>query len=211
MMKNPRDIMRLLTALLFTCAVSTCFPQIKLTKLNKSSMPMYVTYTGKIQNAVRWTDNLGDNVVVTTETGYTPNPSGDGSDAALYAYHYLMLDSVKLIWRVYDFIKECMVDMKVNFIKNSFAVTDLDKDGTAEIWLMYKTVCHGDVSPSDMKIIMYEAGKKHAIRGTNRVRVGEKEYMGGEFTMDDAFKKSPAAFRKYAEQLWKKNINETWE
>ena len=203
--------MRIVATLLIVCIASQCFAQPQLQKLDKSAMPMYVKYTGKIQNAVRWTDSLGDNVVVTTETGASATTDGTGSTAALYAYHYLMLDSVKLIWRVYDFIKSCDVDMKVNFIKNTFAVTDLDKDGTAEIWLMYKTVCHGDVSPSDMKIIMYEGGKKHAIRGTNRVYLGGNEYMGGEYTLDDAFKKTAEVFRKYAAQLWKKNINETWE
>ncbi len=35
--------------------------------------------------------------------------------------------------------------------------------------------------------------------------------MGGEYKFDDALKKAPQVFRQYAEQLWKKNILETWD
>ena len=112
---------------------------------------------------------------------------------------------------IYNFIKDCPVDIKANFIKNTFAVTDLNKDGNAEIWVMYKTVCHGDVSPSDMKIIMYENDKKYAVRGTNKVKYTAKDYIGGEYTFDEAFKKAPKVFRDYATKLWKKNILEKWD
>ena len=76
---------------------------------------------------------------------------------------------------------------------------------------MYVTVCHGDVSPLLMKIIMYEGAKKYAVRGTTYIEYGEEEMRGGKFTLDDAFRNGPAAFRKYAEQLWKKNIKGEWE
>lgn len=189
--------------------------QVKTVRLDKTSIPRGIQYTGHIVDAVRWTDSLGGHIVVTTETGITTskNALDEGyRDAALYAYHYAVKgDSLQLTWKVYDFTKECPVDIKANYIKNSFAVTDLNKDGKAEVWLMYKTVCHGDVSPSNMKIIMYEAGKKYAARGTNRVKYSEKEYTGGEYSFDEAFKAAPPAFREYAAALWKKHIMETWD
>ncbi len=49
------------------------------------------------------------------------------------------------------------------------------------------------------------------MRGTNKVKVSEKDYMGGEYKFDDTLKKAPQVFRQYAEQLWKKNILETWD
>ncbi|HYD90008.1 MAG TPA: hypothetical protein VEA37_00800, partial [Flavobacterium sp.] len=133
-------------------------------------------------------------------------------NAALYAYHYLLqADSFKLTWKVYDFIKACPVDIKANFIRNTFAVTDLNKNGDCEVWLMYKTVCQGDVSPSDMKIVMYENDKKYVVRGTNRVEYAEKQYTGGEYKFDYAFTTGPEAFRQYAAKLWEKNIMEDWD
>ena len=157
------------------------FAQIKLTKLTTTSIPKGVKYSGNLINAVRWTDNMGDNIVLTTETGETASKKAEDDsyrDAALYAYHFLIKgDSTILSWKLYDFIKDCPVDIEANFIKNTFSVTDLNKNGVAEVWLMYKTACHGDVSPANMKIIMYEDNKKHAVRGTNKVKVSEKDYI----------------------------------
>jgi len=77
-------------------------------------------------------------------------------------------------------------------------VTDLNKDGKAEVWVMYKVSCQGDVSPIPMKIIMYQDNKKFALRGTTRVKVSATDYMGGEYSFDEAFKNAPVQFRQYA-------------
>lgn len=206
----------LLQFIVFTFIIQPIFAQFKVTRLEKGSIPKNIHYNGHIINAVRWTDLSGDHMVITTETGETQS-KGQGlddtyRDAALYAYHYILqADSFKLTWKVFDFVKECPVDLKANYIRNTFAVTDLNKDGKTEVWMMYKTVCHGDVSPSEMKIIMYEDNKKYAVRGTNKVKVSDKEFMGGQYTFDEAFKKGPDVFREYAIQLWKKNVMEKWD
>ncbi len=191
----------------------TCFTQIKLIKLDKKTIPKNIRYQGQLVNATRYADSMGDNIIITTETGETQSksaPDEGNRDAALYAYHFLIKgDSTIPTWILHDYIKDCPVDLKASYVKNTFAVTDLNKDGKAEVWLMYKTFCHGDVSPSDMKIIMYEAGNKQAIRGTNKVKLSPGAYSGGEYKFDDAFKKGPQVFREYAAQLWKKNIMET--
>jgi hypothetical protein len=101
--------------------------------------------------------------------------------------------------------------MDLYFVDKTFAVPDLNKDGKAEVWIMYKNSCHGDVSPVAMKIIMYQDNKKFAVHGITRVPVSATEYAGGEFTFDDTFKKAPAEFRRYAERLWKQHEMETWK
>lgn len=58
----------------------------------------------------------------------------------------------KQTWKIYDYISDCFVDIKAKFIDNTFEITDLDNNGIAEIWLMYKTSCSGSLDPSDMKI-----------------------------------------------------------
>lgn len=196
--------------------VDTAFAQIKISKVDKISIPKTIRYTGHIINAVRYTDSEGEHMVITTETGETPSKgseSSDGRDAALYAYHYNIGNNTEpiLSWQTYDFIKDCPLDINANYVPNTFAITDLDNNEKAEVWLMYKTVCHGDVSPSYMKIIMHESDKKYAVRGENKVRLSEKEYVGGEYTFDEAFKKGPELFRQYAITLWKKNLLETWK
>ncbi|PZR23296.1 MAG: hypothetical protein DI539_03325 [Flavobacterium psychrophilum] len=203
-MRNNKYILFLLLLLPFFG-----FSQIKTTKLKETDIPKNISYKGKIVNAVRYTDANGDTIVITTETGTYTNIEDpeSGSDSELYAYSYTLENGVwQLKWKVYDFIKECPVDIQANYVKDTFAVTDLNKDNKAEVWLMYTTVCHGDVSPSNMKIIMYENGKKHAMRGENKVQVGNNEYMGGEYTFDNIFKQSPKEFRDYAAKLWNKHI-----
>lgn len=190
-------------------------------KIDSTQFPTSIKYEGFIKNAVRWKDKLGDNIVVTTETGYHINKKfeheSDGSDAELFAYHFIVSgNEVKQTWRVYDFISDCPVDIVASFVKNSFQVTDLNNNGIAETWLMYKTTCHGDVSPCDMKIIMYEGKKKYAIRGESRVQVGlydngEKQFIGGQYKLDENFKKGPKAFKEFAEKLWKDNLIENWD
>jgi hypothetical protein len=191
-------------------------------KIDSTQFPKTIKYEGFIKNAVRWKDKLGDNIVITTETGiYTSkkfkHEAEDSSDAELFAYHYIISNNeVKQTWKVYDYISDCPVDIVASFVKNTFKVTDLDNNGIAEVWLMYKTVCHGDVSPSNMKIIMYEGNNKYAMRGENKVQVGsdendKKSFIGGEFKMDESFKKAPKTFKDYAESLWNDNLMETWE
>lgn len=96
------------------------------------------------------------------------------------------------------------------FIEKSFAITDLNKDGKAEFWMMYKVSCQGDVSPVPMKLIRYQDDKKFAARGTTQVKMSATKYIGGKFVFDEAFKNAPVEFRQYAEKLWEQNKEEKW-
>lgn len=62
--------------------------------------------------------------------------------------------------------------------------------------------CRGDVSPSTMKLIMYEGDKKYAVRGTCKIVMGDESY-GGEMNMDANFKNGLQVFREYAQKKWK--------
>jgi hypothetical protein len=187
-----------------------CVAQIQLTRLTKQSLPPGIRYTGKIQEAVTWNDKLGLNYVITTETGEMPDGKNEGyRKGALYAYHYgTSGDSLRQTWRVYDYVDECPFDLRASFLKKTFSVTDLDKNGIAEVWLMYHVFCRSDVSPAQMRVIMYEGGKKHAMRGQNRVQYSETGFTGGNYTFDAAFEKAAPEFRKYAQALWKNNLIE---
>lgn len=194
--------------------------QISVKQLDLTKLPKGIKYEGKIKMAVRWVDSLDDNIAILTETGIYQSKKfkheSDGGDAELFAYNYIVKgDSAFQTWRVYDFISDCPVDIEAKFIKNSFQVTDLNKDGVSEIWIMYKTVCHGDVSPCDMKIIMYQGQQKFAIRGQNRVFGGTDDrgknyYIGGDYKYDKAFADGPKEFLEFAKKLWDKNIMQIW-
>ncbi len=201
--------MKFTTFLSLTLLCISSHGQIRFTKLDSSSLPKNLNYVGHLINAVKWTDSLGPNYVMTTETGNVQSKTTDQKgykDAALYAYHYVVRsDSSTLIWKVYDFNNECDLDLSLYFIDKTFTVTDLDKNGVGEVWLMYKSSCTGDVSPASMKIIMYEGNKKYALRGESKVKVSATEFMGGNFTLDNNFKTGNISFRQYAEKMWLQN------
>lgn len=183
----------------------------KSVKIAIKDIPESIKYDGKAKEAIRWTDTEGIHIVLATETGIYIDKNveheSDGADAALYVYHYILNNRQPLLaWKIQDFIQDCPVDIEVSFIKNTLQTTDLNADGIPEIWVMYKTVCHGDISPSDMKIIMYQGNKKHAMRGTTKVQIAVNSYEGGEYKFDKAFTAAPEKFRQFAKSLWNKNI-----
>jgi hypothetical protein len=193
----------------------TASAQIKLTKLKERDIPKSMAYQGHIVHAVRWKDRQGEHVVITTETGVMKTKSIDENtykDAELYAYHYLVKGKKhKLSWKVNDFITECPVDPVVNFVKKSLAVTDLNRDGIGEVWLMYKIACHTDSGPGDMKLVMYESGNKYSMRGKNKVEISTGRFMGGEYTLDPSFQTENSVFKSHAIELWNKNVLEKWK
>ncbi len=206
------------TLLLFTllCSLSLLGQnQVKLIEIEIDKLPGDIKYEGQINNAIRWLDTTGDNIVITTETGISQNEKfkheNEGLDAELFAYHFIRSkNTAELTWKVYDFISDCPVDIEANFIKNTLQVTDLNADGVAEVWIMYTTACHGDVSPSDMKIIMYQGLQKYAMRGQNKVKISDNVFYGGDYNFDKAFIGSPSAFKQFAKKLWSKNILQKW-
>ena len=188
--------------------------KIKITNLTKSEIPKEISYRGTLKEAVRWTDESGVNLVITCETEEAVSknaPSEDYREKYLFAHHYLLFeDSIRQTWKVTDYIKECPLDIAADFVDNTFRVTDLDKDGIAEVWMMYLLTCTGDVSPVEMKIIMYEGTQKHAMRGHNRVDIGYGRMEGGDYNFDKAFNQAPAAFRDFAKKLWNTHIMAKW-
>jgi len=192
------------------------FAQIKTTLVSKTEIPSSVVYKGNYLDAYKWNDTDGEHLLVRTETGETEptgHPKEEGFfDAALYAYHFIVhKDSVQLIWKLQDFVKECQLDVTASFVKNSFIITDLDKNNHAEIWLTYKTTCRSDISPATLKIIMYEETRKFAVRGYTKIPIDDSKYDGGEMSFDDAFKNGPSMFKDFATKLWSKNVIETFE
>jgi len=190
--------------------------QIKAITVAKNEIPASVVYKGNYYDAYKWNDADGEHLLLRTKTGETTSRGHDKEesffDAALYVFHFIVQkDSLQLTWKVQDYVKECELDLTADFIKNSFAITDLDKNNKAEIWLMYKLACRGDVSPALQKIIMYEGSKKYAVRGATKVPVNDKEYIGGEMTFDESFKSASTSFKEYASKLWDKYELETFQ
>lgn len=190
---------------------------IALRAVNSADIPSGISFDGKFVSAFSWTDRLGKNLVLMTETGIEksdkfPHSDKDNNDAELFAYHYLLSgNSATKTWRIYDYVADCGCDLFAKFVPGSFSVTDLDGDGIGEVWIAYRTMCRGDIGPADMKIIMYEGNKKYTVRGTTKAWIGtddagKAKFVGGSFSFDTAMQHAPKAFRTHAAALWQQNI-----
>ncbi|MBK8984294.1 MAG: hypothetical protein IPM38_18740 [Ignavibacteria bacterium] len=157
----------------------------------------------KIIEAVKWKDSLGMNLIVITlsdeKTVYEDNRIKE-----FFVHHYLLSGNTKVLWKTYDFVKDCPFDITLEYIDRSLTVTDLDSNGLAETSFVYRLSCKSDVSPDDMKLIMHEGHKKYAVRGVMILKINNEDAVGGEMNIDASFSKAPPEFKIYAVEKWNK-------
>ena len=185
--------------------------QVQVSLLAPSAVPTTLKRSGRVVQALRYTDRTGTYTVLATEIAPRPDPlrheMEEDQRADLYAYHYPATGGLPT-WLVHDFVAECPLDLEARFLPKALTVTDLDQDGIAEVWLAYRTACQGDVSPSTQKIIMYEGPRKYAVRGTSRIALGNGQHDGSTYTFDAAWQATPTAFRQHAARLWQQHRDE---
>jgi len=114
-------------------------------------------------------------------------------------------------WQAKDFVNDCELDLELTVVGDSIEVTDLDDNGRAEVSFMYRLGCKSDVSPSTLKLLMYQGTTKWALRGNSKVKVGVENgnpvFAGGEVTVDGGFKGNPTLLRAAMAQ-WQSHVLE---
>lgn len=175
--------------LLSGLAISICLTifsqekEIIVKELTENLLPRKLTFTGEFIEAKKWNDINGENLLLISRLGpyRAPGKEINGaltSNSKLFAYQYL-LDGSKLIlqWQFSDSVTNCNVDMWIGLLPNSTAITDLDKNGLTETTIIYRKSCRGDVSPSDMRILLYEGKKLYSLSGQmySRDAIGEPD------------------------------------
>jgi hypothetical protein len=203
-----------------------------------ADIPPTLKFKGKVKQAWQWTDKLGDNILITSVVAPHDVKDEDGNEAQtaeVYASHYVKKDGdYNLLWQINDAVKECPLDMFCDFINGSDNVTDLDNNGIAETKVQYATSCHGDVSPSYMKLIMHEGTIKYSLRGNRWIKDSDQarfdvtsdnvnletlpgynkekdewsEKTFGRYETEKEFAGAPAAFLVYARSEWLKFAKE---
>lgn len=176
-----------------------------------TDLPKNLVFEGVFKEGIYMKDSAGAHLIFLTETVEFQSKKiidqEEEKDKKLFAYNYLLdpTDSkFKLNWKIQDFEANCGFDLYLNFIKNTFKTTDLNADGQAEIWTMYQKGCVSDVSPLEMKIIMYQGKQKFALRGSSLVNLGT-EKIGGDYKLDKNLTEAPKEFQDYAVKLWNQN------
>ena len=168
----------------------------------QSSVSNWTSVKGVDSRELRFTDKAGEHVV---RFGLSAERKVKGPDDSIFrSRELLVIHTVgkKEAWRAKDFVEKCEFDLTLDVVEGSIKVTDLDDDGEAEISFLYRLSCRSDVSPHTAKLLLYEGATKYALRGQSKERVGEKEFVGGDFTADPAFEQAPKPFLEFAKAQW---------
>src|SRR5687767_7727689 len=104
-------------------------------KIETDQVPKTIKFRGKLVEAWKWKDKLGENLLITsTVRPYKGKNSKMETDEAaysaeLYAFHFVKQDTgYTLVWKISDGERDCPFDITVQFIKGSTNISDLDKD-----------------------------------------------------------------------------------
>ncbi len=206
-------------------------------KIPATDIPSTIRVRGKIVEAWKWSDKLGENILVTSEVApyEVKNEEGEESQTAeLHAFHYARKEGDYVqVWKMSDAEKGCPLDITCSFIPGSATITDLDNNGFAETKVQYALTCRGDVSPANMKLIMYENGVKYGLRGVRWLKAepedrftvtendvnleklpkkkDEYEQMVlaiGRYESEKDFSNAPPVFLSFARTEWLKYVKE---
>jgi len=180
-------------------------PKIRTSKVNVNALPKEVSYSGYVVYSARWKDKAGEHVFIATETGVTNTTDSSGSilkNALFTAKHYLINDSTTLTWTESDSVMNCAHTLQAGFVQSQFNITDMDKDGVAEVWMMLKTACHSDVSPANLQLVIREREQRYTMIGTEKTRLSKNDVIGGEFTINNDFREGQELFLNKAKNVW---------
>jgi hypothetical protein len=179
-----------------------------LERVRPADVPAGVTATGHLDAAWRFTDGGGANYVLFSSkeiAGKTPGPDDEPSRGkAIYVDDWLIPPGAapKRLRLVRDHVEDCPFDVTAAFHPAALEVTDLDRDGTGEVWFGYEVGCRSDVSPETYKLLALEGGTKYILRGETRVDEGGGQLTGGAYKVDPSFTRGPPAFLAHARALW---------
>lgn len=173
-------------------------------------------YDGNVVALQTYEDTAGSNIVFMTETQPI---TADKIDEGYYsytkyinAYNYEFDETSgkwKQTWKIHDFQKSCPANLVAAFLPSGFSITDKDMNGYSEVWVSYVVGCIGDESPLGLKIIMYEKGKKHAIRGESKViERTENKCYGGQFNLDGNMKNAHSDIKKHGMLIWNQIVEQ---
>jgi hypothetical protein len=189
--------------------------EVEMLTFDKSDLPSEIKYSGNIVTGKRWTDKNGENILILTKTKIkdkkAKQPDFDEylRECELFGYHYVSTGgSFSLLWKINDLVKDCPFDLTLDFIPGSLSITDLNDNGIAESTFLYKMACRGDVSPSELKLMMHENDNKYALRGNMLIKI--EGTQGGNYKVDKSFETAPEGFLDYAKTQWKEFNLETF-
>ncbi|WP_431479142.1 M949_RS01915 family surface polysaccharide biosynthesis protein [Massilia eburnea] len=164
---------------------------------------LQVETSGKVVLGKKVSDALGEHILLLTEKSLA-SQNGRIEHIELVATYYDLADGKWTpAWAIKDGVDCPGLDSAASFFADATTVTDLDKDGKAEVTVAYKTFCGGGVDPSTVKVILRQGKQKFALRGESLIKFKGQEAMGGTNKPDKALLDSDkAVFKRHMDKVW---------
>lgn len=186
--------------------------KINIDTLSYDDIPKYLDFRGTVVEALRWTDEASEKILVQTITGqfnrkdYEENSKEfliqDKSELYVYLFERKESgDKFNISWKIHDFTECFGVDLFTGFIPKATTITDIDNDGITEVTVPYVLICRGGMDPGTMKIIMYEGSEKYALRGSTMIACDGENPYGGKNSASENLN-SNAVFLNFLNKRW---------
>lgn len=209
-----------LSACIVAGGASVAAAEISATPLRGDELPPRLRLPGTpVAAARKFTDKNGENYVVwvrtPTRTVHTKSGDGELQACELYAVHAVRktpTSPFRELRRIRDHVVGCEFSVVSGVVSDSIAVTDLDRDGRAEVTFLYQSYCTNDaLGPQPMKLMLTENGKKFAIRGTTQAHMTEdpaSPEVPGRMEVGPEWSAAPKVFKAHATAAWTKFATE---
>jgi hypothetical protein len=205
---------------------------IEATELTQSEVPPEVRKQlppdWVFEKALKWTDKNGNNMLITYSEITLPSIDNHYNEILrLNLRRFKQKDSVyELAGKPWSDSIQCPQSfMRTEFINDSYTITDLDKDGIAEVKIQYISSCG---RPVQGNFVLFTADTLYTLRGLmwlddhygkftltedslDLEKRPNKEQMlipdrAGLYTTEKDFNKAPPIFLQFARSEWLKHI-----
>lgn len=102
------------------------------------------------------------------------------------------------------------LDLDVDFYSDVSDVSDLNKDGIAELTIASHAFCGGGIDPHDIAIELREGQAIYTITGQSLITPAGEEPIGGERNDSASLKNAPQVIRDHLDAVWQQVYKRPW-
>lgn len=173
----------------------------------QDQLPPFVDFIGENSDTLTWTDNQGVHLLLLEQSHALSNEEERTISKTIRATHWLVKGGQhKKTWSFEDGVKDCPLDVEAKFL-TAPRFTDLDKDGIYEVWFMVQKACKGDISPSEVLVIMVDKeNKTYRLEAEQLLVFPDKSTDGGAYDLKD-FLQLSQVYQDHAVEYLLKNYH----
>lgn len=162
-------------------------------------------FTGLDSDTLTWNDSRGTHLLLLERSEIFMDKENGFSSQTIQATHWLRNGKeLYKTWSFIDEIKDCPVDLEIKFLAAP-QFSDLDNDEFFEIWFITQKSCKGDISPSNIQIIMFDPNDtKYIMNAQQKLIFPDTTTDGGFYDLNN-FDALPKTYQNYALEYLFKN------